>query len=51
VTAMGGSAVFYLVSFATSVDPSAEVYATGAALTMYVVFGLSLLAIAMRERA
>ncbi len=50
MTAMGGSAVYYLVSFANSVSPDVGVYATGTPLTMYLVAALSLLAIAMRER-
>ncbi len=49
---MAGAMVYFLVSFAVTVDPSMEgqVFATGVPITMFIICVTALLSIAMREK-
>ncbi|MCK5302194.1 MAG: hypothetical protein KAJ96_03555 [Candidatus Thorarchaeota archaeon] len=49
---MAGAMVYFLVSFAVTVDPSMEgqVFATGVPITMFIIGVTALLSIAMREK-
>ena len=50
--AMAGGTVFFLVTFAVTVDPSLEglIYASPAVLTMFIAAVIALLAIALKEK-
>ena len=50
--AMAGGTVFFLVTFAVTIDPSLEglIYASPAVLTMFIAAVIALLAIALKEK-
>ncbi len=47
---MSGATVYFLITFAVTVDPEAEISATGTPLTMIIVGVLALVSIALREK-